>query len=109
MPQPHSSGTSSELKLLRSLIDRSDGATPSKLDAEKGLESGVARVMLLEGRLREQASRPSGMRPREGPCEEHDLVEEIRALREAVAELRAGMNPGESAPLAKGFVLRRNR
>jgi hypothetical protein len=63
--------------------------------------------MLLEGRLRAQASRASRTRPNEQPRENHDLVEEIRALREAVAELRAHTNPGKSAPLAQGFVRRR--
>jgi hypothetical protein len=75
------------------------------VDVERGLETGIARLMLLEGRLRAQASRASRTRSSEQP--NHDLVEEIRALREAVAELRARTNPGQSAPLAQGFVKRR--
>jgi hypothetical protein len=78
------------------------------VDVEKGLESGLARLMLLEGRLREQASRGRGGT---GPSEElsgdSNVVEDIRALREAVAELRARTNSAESAPIAQGFVLRR--
>jgi hypothetical protein len=77
------------------------------VDIERGLESGLARLMLLEGRLRERASRASGARPSEQLGEDHEIVEEIRALREAVAELRARANPEASAPLAQGFVLRR--
>jgi hypothetical protein len=111
MPQPHHSGSSSELELLRALIESFDGSAPSRADVEKGLESGLARLMLLEGRLREQASRPSGMRPSKKPSKDHDLGEEIRELREAVVELRArtyqrGSERGP-APLAQGFVLRR--
>ena len=91
-----------KLELLR--IDRCAGSSPpSQVDVEWGLESGLARLMLLEGRLREQASRANGTRPSEQLCEDHDLAEEIRALREAVAELRARTNPDESAPLAQGF------
>jgi hypothetical protein len=60
--------------------------------------------MLLEVRLREQASRARGTRPSEGMCEDHDLIEEIRAIREAVTELQARTNAGESDPLAQGFV-----
>jgi hypothetical protein len=107
MPQPRNSRTTSELKLLHALIDRYDGSPPSQLDVQKGLESGLARLMWLEGRLREQASRAGGTRPSEERYENYHLVEEIRALREAVAELRARANPRESAPLAQGFVVRR--
>lgn len=96
-----------QLKLLRALIDSYDGSPPSPVDVEKALESGLATLMLLEGRLRAQASRESGMRVSEERCEDHDLAEEIRALQDAVAELRARANAGESAPLAHGFVLRR--
>jgi hypothetical protein len=39
-------------------------------------------------------------------CEDHDLVEEIRALREAVTELRERTGAVESA-LAHGFVMPR--
>ena len=109
MPQPHKPRTSSELKLLWVLIDRCDGLRPSELDIEKGLESGLARLMLLEGRLRETATRADGRRLSTEPREDHDLIEEISALRHAVAELRARANPGRSAPLARGFVLRHNR
>ena len=63
--------------------------------------------MLLEGRLREQASRANGTRPSEGTRDDHDLVEEIRALREAITELRTRTNAGEYAPLAHGFVVSR--
>ena len=106
--QRHNSGTPSELKLLRALIDRCAGSPPpSQLDVERGLETGLAKLMLLEGRLRAQASRASGSRSNEQRCENHGLVEEIRVLREAVAELRARTNAGESAPLAQGFVRRR--
>jgi hypothetical protein len=95
------SGTSSELKLLRALIDRSAGSSPpSRWEVERGLERGLGRLMSLEVRLREQASR-------EGIGEDHDLIEEIRAIREAVTELRARMNAGESSPLAQGFVIPR--
>jgi len=108
LPQPHNSGTPSELKLLRALIDRCAGSRPPRqVDVESGLESGLGRLMFLEGRLREKASRPRGTRPSEELREDHDLVEEICALREAVAELRARTNSPESAPLAQGFVLRR--
>jgi hypothetical protein len=75
------------------------------VDVERGLESGLGRLMLLEGRLRERACCASSSQPREELCEDHDLVEQIRALREAVAELRARTNAGESAPLAHGFVI----
>ena len=106
--QRHNSGTPSELKLLWALIDSCAGSPrPSQVDVERGLERGLARLMLLEGRLRAQASRASGTRSNERPRENHDLVEEIRALREAVAELRAHTNAGKSAPLAQGFVKRR--
>jgi hypothetical protein len=101
------SETASELKLLRALIDRCAGSSPpSQLDVERRVDSGLARLMLLEGRLRGQPSRAGGTRPGEGMCEDHDLVEEIRALREAVTELRARTNAGESA-LAYGFVIPR--
>jgi hypothetical protein len=96
-----------ELKLLRALIDSYDRSPPSQLDVEMALQSGLARLMSLEGRLRAQASRESGRRPSEARGEDHDLIEEIRALQDAVAELRARANPGESAPLAQGFVLPR--
>ena len=106
--QPHNSGIPSELKLLRALIDRCAGSRPPlQVEVETGLESGLARLMLLEGRLRAQASRASGTRGNEQPFENHDLVEEIRALRGAVAELRARANPERLAPLAQGFVLGR--
>ena len=101
------SETPSELKLLRALIDRCAGSSPpSKVDVERRVNSGLGRLMLLEGRLREQASRASGTRPSEGMCEDHDLVEEIRALREAVTELRERTSGVESA-LAHGFVMPR--
>jgi hypothetical protein len=101
------SETASELKLLRELIDRCAGSSPpSQLDVERRVNSGLERLMLLEGRLREQPSRASGTRPSEGMCEDHDLVGEIRALREAVTELRAHTNAGDSA-LAHGFVIPR--
>ena len=109
MPEPHNFRTSSELELLRALIKSFDGSALSPEDVEKGLESGVVRVMLLEGQLREQGRHPSGTPPAEEPRADHELVEEIRALREALAELRARTNPGGCAPLAQGFVLRRKR
>jgi hypothetical protein len=83
-----------ELKLLRALIDSYDRSPPSQLDVEMALQSGLARLMSLEGRLRAQASRESGRRPSEARGEDHDLIEEIRALQDAVAELRARANPG---------------
>ncbi|HEY3946387.1 MAG TPA: hypothetical protein VGL78_14255 [Solirubrobacteraceae bacterium] len=107
MPPPRDTRTSSELELLRALIERCERSPPSSVDVEEGLESGLVRVMQLERQLREQASRPSGTPPAEEPREDHELVEEIRALREALAELRARTNPGGCAPLAQGFVLRR--
>jgi hypothetical protein len=109
MPQSHKSGASSELRLLQTLIDRCKGSLISPVEVEKGLENGLARVMLLEGRLREQASRATAPRPGEDLSEDYHLVEEIRALRTAVADLRARTSPGGSAPLAQGFVLRRAR
>jgi hypothetical protein len=108
LPQPHDSGIASELALVRALTDRCAGSSPPpQVDVEQGLETGLARLMSLEGRLREQASRASGTRPSEQLCEDHDLAEQICRLRDAVAELRAHTNPGETAPLAQGFVLRR--
>jgi hypothetical protein len=107
MPQAHEPGISSELELLRALIDRCDRSPPSQVDIENGLQSGLAKVMFLEGQLREQARRADWTLTSEGRRDDHGLVEEIRALREAVAELRARTNPGESAPLARGFVSRR--
>lgn len=109
MPEPHNFRTSSALELLRALIESVDGSAPSPEDIEKGVESGVVRVMLLEERLRDHASRPVETPPAEEPRADHELVEEIRALREALAELRACTNPGGCAPLAQGFVLRRKR
>jgi hypothetical protein len=106
MRPPHH-GTPSELRLLHQLIDSFDGSQPSQAEVEKGLESGLARLMFLEGRMREHAGQASGTPPREEPCEEHDFVEEIRALREAVAKLRACTSAGDSAVIAHGFVLRR--
>jgi hypothetical protein len=101
------SDTPSELKLLRALIDSCAGSSPpSQVDVERRVDSALGRLMLLEGRLREQASRASGTRPSERMCEDHDLVEEICALREAVTEFRARTNAGESA-LAHGFVIPR--
>jgi hypothetical protein len=97
-----------EPKLLRTPINDDDGSPPSQSDVEKALESAVARLMSLEARQRAQASRDSGTRPSEERGEDHDLVEEIRALKEAVAELRACTNPEGSAPLAQGFVLPAN-
>jgi hypothetical protein len=105
MPEPHNFRTSSELERLGALIESFDGSAPSPEDVEQGLESGIARMMLLEGRLREQISRPSGTPPTEEPRTDRELMEEIRALREAVAEVRARTSRG-SAPLAEGFVLR---
>jgi hypothetical protein len=94
--------------LLRALIDRCAGSRPPlQVEVETGLESGLARLMLLEGRLRERVSRANGRAPTEQLCEAHDLVEEIGALRAAVGELRARTNPGRLAPLAQGFVLGR--
>lgn len=93
-----------ELKLLRTLINNYDGSPPSRVDVEKALESGVARLIWLEGRRRAQASGESGTRSSEERREDHDPVEEIRALREAIAELRA-CAVGESASLEYGFVL----
>jgi hypothetical protein len=107
MPQPHHSGSSSELELLRALIDSFDRSRPSQADVEKGLETALARLMLLEGKLREQRSLACGTWPTDEPWEDCDLIEEIRALREAVADVRACTTPRESAPLAQGFVLRR--
>lgn len=105
--QPHNFGTPSELKLLRSLIDRCAGSRPPpQMEVETGLESALARLMLLEVRLRKQVSRASGTQPSEQRSDDHGVVEDIRALREAVAELRARANPGEPALLAHGFVLR---
>ena len=107
MPEPHNFRTSSALELLRALID--DGSALSQEDIEKGVESGVVRVMLLEERLRDQASHPVETPRAEEPRDDHELVEDIRALREAFAELRACTNPRGCAPLARGFVLRRKR
>jgi hypothetical protein len=107
MPEPRTFPTRSELELVRALTESFEGSAPSQEDIEKVLESGAARVMLLEGRLREQASRPSGTSQAEELRVDHELVEEIRALREALAELRARTNPEGCAPLARGFVLRR--
>ena len=98
MPEPPIFPTSSELELLRALIESFDGSAPSQEEIEKGVESGVVRVMLLEERLREQASRPVETPPAEEPRADHELVEEIRALREALAELRARTNPGGVRP-----------
>jgi hypothetical protein len=96
--------------LLRALTERCAGSSPpSQADVERGLESGLGRLMLVEGRLRERASRASRTRPSEAMRDDHDLVEEIRALREAVTELRTRTNAGESAPLAQGFVIPRRR
>ena len=107
MPEPHNFRTSSELELLRALIESLDGSALSQTDIQEGLESGVVKVMLLEGQLRKQASAPSGSPPADEPQEDQEIVEAIRALREAVAELRARAIPGGCAPLAQGFVLRR--
>jgi hypothetical protein len=102
------SPTPPELKLLRALIERCAGSSPpSQLDVERGLESGLGRLMLVEGQVREQTSRAGRPRPGEAPCDDHDLAEEIRALREAVTELRMRTSAGESAPLAQGFVIAR--
>jgi hypothetical protein len=115
VPQSRESRKSSELELLRALIDGFDGSSPSQVEVEKGLESGLARLMLLEGRLREQASvhsmTPPGRQTPRGEDPEKEtgaLGEEIRALREAIAELRARAQPGPAA-LAHGFVIRRKR
>ena len=59
--------------------------------------------MMLEARLRERASHARAGRP----SDNHGLTEEIRAIREAVTELRARTNAGESSPLAHGFVIPR--
>jgi hypothetical protein len=99
--------TAAELTLLRTLINNYDGSPPSRVDVEAALQSGAARLMWLEGRRRAQASRENGTRSSEGRREDHDLVEEIRALQEAVAELRKCAF-GESAPLGYGFVLPRD-
>lgn len=107
MPEPHNFRTTSELELLRALIDSLDGSALSQEDIQKGLESGLVKAMLLEGQLRKQASAPNGWPPADEPREDQELVEDIRAIREAVAELRARANPGGCAPLAQGFVLRR--
>lgn len=100
-------GSRAELELLRALIACRAGSSPSsQVDVEPALESGLGRLMWLEGRLREQARRAGGTRPSEGMCEDHDLVDEIRALREAITELRTHTNAGETA-LARGFVMPR--
>ena len=106
LPAPQNS-RSRELEVLRALIDRCAGSSPpSDADVQTGLESGLARLMLLEGRLREQASRATGPRSSDQLCDHHELVWEIDALREAVAGLRARADSGKPAPLARGFVLR---
>lgn len=107
MPEPHDFRTYSELELLRALIESFDGSARSQEEIEKGLENGVVRLMLLEGQLRRQADLASASSPGDEPQEEEQLVEEICALRAALAELRARTNPGGCAPLAQGFVLRR--
>lgn len=107
MPEPPIFPTSSELELVRALTESFDGSAPSQEEIEKVLENGVGRVMLLEGRLRERASRPSKTLQAEELRGDHELVEEIHALREALAELRARTSPEACAPLARGFVLRR--
>jgi hypothetical protein len=92
LPAPQNS-RSRELEVLRALIDRCAGSSPpSDADVQTGLESGLARLMLLEGRLRETATRADGRRLSTEPREDHDLIEEISALRHAVAELR-GIRP----------------
>lgn len=107
LPPPHNPESPAELKLLRALIDRCAGPSPpSRVDVEKGLENGLARLILLEGRLRAHLSRATGTRGGEEPCDD-ELSEEIRALREAVAELRARADSGEAAPLARGFIVPR--
>ncbi len=106
MPPPHDPGSSSELKLLHELIDSFDGSRPSQGDVEIGLESGLGRLMFLEGQMREHSRNTTGMRPSEEPSGDHGLVEEIRALREAVTRLRACSSEGDAAPLAHGFVSR---
>lgn len=98
-------GSRAELELLRALIARHAGSSPSsQVDVESALETGLGRLMSLEGRRREQARRAGGTRPSEGMCEDHDLVDEIRALREAITQLRMRTNAGETA-LARGFVM----
>ena len=115
MPRSHNFRASPELERLRALIESFDGSSRSHDEIEKALESGLAKLMLLEGRLREHASGASMTRPTRHACEGDDLAgeirvlrEEIRALREAVAELRARTDAA-STPLARGFVLRRER
>lgn len=107
MPEPHNFRTSSELELLRALIESFDGSALSQEDIQEGVESGLVKLMLLERQLRKQASAPNGSPPAEEPREDQELVEDVRVIREAVAELRARANPGGCAPLAQGFVLRR--
>jgi hypothetical protein len=94
------------VQLLRALNDRSYGSPPSQVEMETVLESGLARLMLLQGRLGQQRSRAGGRRSGEGPRED-ELVEEIRSLRDAISELRACMDSLGAAPLAQGFVWHR--
>ena len=102
MPEPHNSRTSSELELLRALIESLDGSVLSQEDIQKGLENGLVKAMLLEGQLRKQASASNGSPPADEPREDQELVEDIRALREAVAELRARANLGGAPRSRKG-------
>jgi hypothetical protein len=115
VPRSHNFRASPELERLQALVESFDGSSPSPDEIEKALESGLAKLMLLEGRVREQTSRASMTRPSRQACEDDDLDAEIhvlrgeiRALREAVAELRARTDAA-STPLARGFVLRRER
>jgi hypothetical protein len=107
MPRPRDTRTSLELKLLQALIERCDRSPPSQVDVEKGVESGLARLMALEARLRQRESRAGATRPSGERREDDDLGDEIRALREAISELRARTIPEGPAPLARGFVFRR--
>ena len=97
MPPPHKHRPTPELKALQALLERCNSSPPTQTELETQLENGLARVMLLEGQLRARTSPASGPAP-------SDLTQEIHALRETIAQLRAHTHPGKPTPLAHGFT-----
>jgi chromosome segregation ATPase len=106
MADAHLHLAGAEIDRLRSVRARlGTPATPREL--EEALELACAKLVKLEARLQnaQTAARLGHARPRDAERRIRVLLDEINALREEVAEVRATSSDPTRSPLTGGFVL----